>query len=50
MGCRTSVFTPSAAIESSVLGAIVYDGDSADATALAYVHPHGATIDWLAAG
>jgi hypothetical protein len=35
-------------IEPSVLGAIVYDGDDAEATALAYVHPHGATLDWLA--
>jgi len=39
---------PSAGIEPSVLGAIMYRGDSKQATALAYVHPHGASIDWLA--
>jgi len=35
-------------IEPSVLGAIEFDGDASRATALAYVHPHGATINWLA--
>jgi hypothetical protein len=35
-------------IEPSVLGAIVYDGDAARATTLAFVHPHGAAIDWVA--
>jgi hypothetical protein len=34
-------------IEPSLLGAIHYDGDTADATALAWVHPHGAAIDWI---
>ena len=36
-------------IEPSVLGAIRLDGDAMLATALGYVHPHGATINWLAA-
>ena len=36
-------------IEPSVLGAIAFDGDAMLATALGYVHPHGATINWLAA-
>jgi hypothetical protein len=35
-------------IEPSVLGAIRYDRDERDATALAFVHPHGAAIDWIA--
>jgi hypothetical protein len=35
-------------IEPSILGAIRYDGGAADATALAFVHPHGASIDWIA--
>jgi hypothetical protein len=35
-------------IEPSLLGAIRYDGDTQDATALAWVHPHGAAIDWIA--
>jgi hypothetical protein len=35
-------------IEPSLLGAIRYDGDSIEATALAWVHPHGAAIDWIA--
>jgi hypothetical protein len=35
-------------IEPSLLGAIRYDGDTADATMLAFVHPHGASIDWVA--
>ena len=35
-------------IEPSVLGAIVYDRGAATATTLAFVHPHGATIDWVA--
>jgi hypothetical protein len=35
-------------IEPSVLGAIRYDGGTARATALAFVHPHGASIDWIA--
>jgi hypothetical protein len=35
-------------VELNVLGAIVYDGGDARATALAYVHPHGASIDWIA--
>lgn len=39
---------PTEGIEPSVLGAIVYRGDTTQATALAYVHPHGASIDWLA--
>jgi hypothetical protein len=37
-------------IEPSVLGAIVYDRDVARATTLAFVHPHGAAIDWVAPG
>jgi hypothetical protein len=36
-------------IESSVLGAIEFDGDATRTALLAYVHPHGATIDWRAA-
>ncbi|MGO9877542.1 MAG: DUF2332 domain-containing protein [Acidimicrobiia bacterium] len=39
---------PDGGVEPSVLGAVVYDGDTAHATALAYVHPHGASINWLA--
>jgi len=35
-------------IEPSVLGAIVYDGDTERATTLAFVHPHGASINWVA--
>jgi hypothetical protein len=35
-------------IEPSLLGAIRYDGEDIDATALAWVHPHGAAIDWIA--
>ena len=35
-------------IEPSVLGAISYDHDVREATALAFVHPHGAAIDWIA--
>jgi hypothetical protein len=35
-------------IELNVLGAIVYHGRRSHATALAFVHPHGATIDWIA--
>ena len=37
-------------IEPSVLGAIVYDGDTEHATTLAFVHPHGASIDWVESG
>ena len=37
-------------IDPSVLGAIVYDGDTERATTLAFVHPHGASIDWVASG
>jgi hypothetical protein len=35
-------------IEPSVLGALHFDGDARVATALAFVHPHGASIDWIA--
>ena len=35
-------------IEQNVLGAIQYEGGDARATALAFVHPHGASIDWIA--
>ena len=35
-------------IDPSVLGAIVYEGHAANAATLAYVHPHGANINWLA--
>jgi hypothetical protein len=35
-------------IEPSVLGAIRYDGGATEVTALAFVHPHGASIDWIA--
>ena len=35
-------------IDPSVLGAVVDDGDTKRATTLAYVHPHGATINWVA--
>jgi hypothetical protein len=34
-------------IELNVLGAIEFDGDESRATTLAYVHPHGASINWL---
>ena len=34
-------------IEPNVLGAIQYEGGDARATALAFVHPHGASIDWI---
>jgi hypothetical protein len=32
----------------SLLGLVTYDGEDVDATLLAYVHPHGTWIDWLA--
>ncbi len=35
-------------IEPNLLGAIVYDGNRKYATPLAFVHPHGASIDWIA--
>ena len=35
-------------IEPNMLGAIVYRGRTKRATPLAFVHPHGASIDWLA--
>jgi hypothetical protein len=35
-------------IEPSILGAIRYDGNTIETTALAFVHPHGAAIDWIA--
>jgi hypothetical protein len=42
------VEAPTVDIEAGILGAIVYDGDRADATQLAFVHPHGSWIDWIA--
>jgi hypothetical protein len=39
---------PDNEIEPSILGAIVYEGEASTVTTLAYVHPHGASIDWLA--
>jgi len=39
---------PTLDIEASILGAIVYDGDAARATPLAFVHPHGSWINWIA--
>ena len=36
-------------IELSVLGAMDFDGGATRATPLAFVHPHGASIDWFAA-
>jgi hypothetical protein len=35
-------------IELSVLGAMDFDSGATRATPLAFVHPHGASIDWLA--
>jgi hypothetical protein len=32
----------------SILGLVTYDGDDADATLLAFVHPHGTWINWRA--
>jgi hypothetical protein len=43
-----AVTAPTVDIEASILGAIVYDGEREDATQLAFVHPHGAWIDWIA--
>jgi hypothetical protein len=40
---------PTLDIEASILGAIVYDGGSERAIPLAFVHPHGSWIDWIAA-
>ena len=40
--------TPTLDIEASILGAIVYDGGTERALPLAYVHPHGSWIDWIA--
>jgi hypothetical protein len=40
---------PTVDIEASILGAIVYDGESERAFPLAFVHPHGSWIDWIAA-
>jgi hypothetical protein len=39
---------PTVDIETSILGAIVYDGERENATQLAFVHPHGSWIDWIA--
>jgi len=39
---------PTLDIEASVLGAIVYDGETTRATPLAFVHPHGSWINWVA--
>ena len=42
------IVAPTVDIEASILGAIVYDGNREDATQLAFVHPHGSWVDWVA--
>jgi hypothetical protein len=39
---------PTRDIEASILGAIVYDNGDERATPLAFVHPHGSWLDWIA--
>jgi hypothetical protein len=39
---------PTRDIEASILGAILYDGETVRTTPLAFVHPHGSWIDWIA--
>ena len=40
---------PTRDIEASILGAIVFADGEEQATPLAFVHPHGSWIDWIAA-
>ena len=42
------IVAPTVDIEASILGAVVYDGNREDATQLAFVHPHGSWVDWVA--
>ena len=43
-----AIEAPTVDIEASILGAIVFAGGRETATQLAFVHPHGSWIDWVA--